>query len=314
MTNRSEVWKRYSTLIALTLCMFMPGENAYSAEKKIVMKKYPALKIGFTTQNFAKVLPVSLDSAKKLIDFAADQGFPWIELRDPNAVLALDECKQISGYARGKNIEIIYALGVGIMDVKFSEVFSRGLANAAVFDGPRVIRTGLAGEDFLKDEKKKAWTLQELAKVVDVANQAANKAKSVGLTHAVENAREIVKGDGVVSFGTTEFFANVNSNMGLQPDSANFFAVCRVLTKPEDARTFLELYATKIRYTHLKTSSREHKALPVLAASELDFDTVFSILTKNHAPYVAIELDPAGKLEDCYGNMKKSVEYLVNNF
>jgi hypothetical protein len=88
----------------------------------------------------------------------------------------------------------------------------------------------------------------------------------------------------------------------------------RVLTKPEDARTFLELYATKIRYTHLKTSSREHKALPVLAASELDFDTVFSILTKSRAPYVAIELDPAGKLEDCYGNMKKSVEYLVNNF
>jgi sugar phosphate isomerase/epimerase len=224
MNNPGAAWKRYSTLIALTLCMFVLGENAYSAEKKIVLKKYPTLKIGFTTQNFAKVLPVSPDSAKKLIDFAADQGFPWVELRDPSAVLTLDECKQISGYARGKNIEIIYALGVGIMDVKFSEIFSRGLANAVVFDGPRVIRTGLAGEDFLKDEKKKAWTLQELAKVVDVANQAANKAKSFGMTHAVENAREIIKGDGVVSFGTTEFFANVNSNVGLQPDSANFFS------------------------------------------------------------------------------------------
>ncbi len=196
------------------------------------------------------------------------------------------------------------------MDAKFAEIFSRGLANAALFQGPRFIRTGLAGEDFLKDQKKKAWTRQELADLVAAANQA----KSFGLIHVVENAREIVKGDGAASFGTTEFFASVNSNMGLQPDSANFFSVSRVLTKPEEARAFLELYGKKIRYTHLKTSSPEHKALPVLAANELDFDTVFSILVKNQAPYVAIELDPAGKLEDCYGNMKKSVEYLMNNF
>ncbi len=107
MNNQGAVWKRYSTLIALTLCMFMLGENAYSAEKKIVLKKYPTLKIGFTTQNFAKVLPVSLDGAKKLIDFAADQGYSWVELRDPSAILTLDECRQISDYARGKNIEIV---------------------------------------------------------------------------------------------------------------------------------------------------------------------------------------------------------------
>jgi sugar phosphate isomerase/epimerase len=314
MNNQGTAWKRYSTLIALTLCMFMLGENAYSTEKKIVLKKYPTLKIGFTTQNFAKVLPVSPDSAKQLIDFATDQGYSWVELRDPSAMLTFDECKQISDYARGRNIEIVYALATGIMDAKFTEIFSRGLANAALFQGPRFIRTGLAGEDFLKDQKKTAWTRQELTDVVAAANQAANQAKTFGLTHVVENAREIVKGDGVTSFGTTEFFASVNSNVGLQPDSANFFAVCRVLTKPEDAKAFLELYATKIRYTHLKTSSKEHKALPVLAASELDFDIVFSILVKNQAPYVAIELDPADKLEDCYGNMKKSVEYLMNNF
>ena len=314
MNNPGAAWKWYSTLMALILCMFVLGENAYSAEKKIVMKKYPTIKIGFTTQNFAKVLPVSPDSAKKLIDFAADQGHSWVELRDPGAMLTFDECKQISDYARGRNIEIVYALAAGIMDAKFAEIFSRGLANAALFQGPRFIRTGLAGEDFLKDPKKKAWTRQELTDVVAAANQAANQAKTFGLTHVVENAREIVKGDGVISFGTTEFFANVNSNVGLQPDSANFFSVSRVLTKPEDATAFLELYAKKIRYTHLKTSSKEHKALAVLAENELDFDTIFSILAKNHAPYVAIELDPAGKLEDCYGNMKKSVEYLVNNY
>jgi sugar phosphate isomerase/epimerase len=314
MKNPVIAWKRFSTVIALTLCVCMLEGNAYSAEKKIVLKRYPTLKIGFTTQNFTKVLPVSPDAARKLIDFAAEQGYSWVELRDPSAMLTLDECKHISDYARGKNIEIVYALAAGIMDAKFAEIFSRGLANAAVFQGPRVIRTGLAGEDFLKDGNKKGWTRQELAAVVATANQAANQAKTFGLTHVVENAREVVRGDGDTLFGTTEFFANVNSNMGLQPDSANFFSVSRVVTQPEEARTFLETYGKKIRYTHLKTSSKEHKALPILAENELGFDIIFSILVRNQAPYVAIELDPAAKLEECYDNMKKSVEYLSNNF
>jgi sugar phosphate isomerase/epimerase len=314
MKNTGAAWKWYSILIGLTLCMLTLGGYAYSAEQKIVLKKYPTLKIGFTTQNFTKALPVSAEATKQLIDFAVDQGYSWVELRDPSAMLTLDECKRISDYARGKNIEIVYALAAGIMDTKFAEIFARGLANASVFQGPRFIRTGLAGEDFLKDGKKKAWTRQELADLVATANQSANQAKAFGLTHAVENAREIVKGDGTATFGTTEFFANVNSNLGLQPDSANFFSVSRVVTKPEEARTFLETYGNKIRYTHLKTSSKEHKALPILAENELDFDTLFSILAKHQAAYVAIELDPAGKLEDCYGNMKKSVEYLVKNF
>ena len=314
MNKLSAFLKRFTTPTILILSVCLLAGNAYPGEKDIVLKKYPTLKIGFTTQNFAKVLPVTVENTKKLIDYAADQGYPWIELRDANAVFAQDECKQISDYARSKKIEVGYALAVGLLDDNFFEIFSRGLANAAVFDGPRTIRTGLAGAEFLRDQKKKAWTLQELNRAVDIANQAANQAKAFGLTHVVENAREIIKGDGITSFGTTEFFANVNSNLGLQPDSANFFAVCRVLTSPEDARTFLEKYAKKIRYTHIKTSSKEHKAMPVLSENELDFDFVFSLMTKNKIPYVAIELDMAGKLEECKSNMQKSAEYLLNTF
>jgi sugar phosphate isomerase/epimerase len=314
MNKQGTVLKTVTALMTVILFVACLSGSAYSGDKDWALKKYPTLKIGFTTQNFAKVFTISVENTKKLIDYAAEQGFPWIELRDPNAVLTLAECKQISDYARSRKVEIGYALGPGLQDDRFFEIFSRGLANAAVFDGPRTIRTGFAGEDFLNDEKKQAWTLRELARVVDIANQAANQAKAYGLTHVVENGRETVKGDGITSFGATEFFANVNQNVGLQPDSANFFTNCRVLTKPEDARAFLEKYAKKIQYIHLKTSSRDHKALPVLAESELDFDIVFSILAKNKIPYVAIELDQAGKIEDCYANMKKSVEYLMNNF
>jgi hypothetical protein len=68
---------RRETVIGLILILSLVflGGSVYSAEKKIVLNKYPDLKIGFLTMNFLKVFPVSLENAKKLIDFASDQGF-----------------------------------------------------------------------------------------------------------------------------------------------------------------------------------------------------------------------------------------------
>jgi sugar phosphate isomerase/epimerase len=301
-------------IIILILSLVFLGSSAYSAEKEIVLNKYPDLKIGFTTANFLRALPVGLENTKKLIDFASDQGFTWIELRDPNAVLTLAECKQIAEYARGKKIEIGYALGAGLMDANFWEVFSRGLANAAVFDGPRTIRTAAPGDEFNIDPKKTAWTLKELHKAVKIANQAGNQARASGLKYVTENAFEVIKGDGLTSFGTTEYFANVNSNVLLQMDTGNFFCLGRNIAKPEDASAFLEKHASKLVYIHLKTSSKEHKAQPVLAENELEFDIIFALMTKYKVPYVAIELAQAATIGECFDNHKKSVEYLMKNY
>jgi sugar phosphate isomerase/epimerase len=134
------------------------------------------------------------------------------------------------------------------------------------------------------------------------------------LKYVVENAFEALKGDGVTGFGLSEFIANANSNMFLQCDTANFFAVSRVYTKPEEAKAFMEKYASRIPYVHIKTSSSEHKTLPVLAQNELDFDTVFSILTRNKVRYAAVELTQPDTFEACANNLKKSFEYLVKNY
>ena len=302
-----------SMIIAIFLSLVFLGVSAFAGET-IKLKNYPDLKIGFTTANFLRALPVTLDNTKKLIDFASDQGFSWIELRDPNAVLTLEECKQIADYARGKKIEIGYAMGVGLMDANFEEVFSRGLANAAVFEGPQTARASCGGNEFNVDPKKTAWTLAELNTLVAAANKAANQAKAMGLKYATENANEVIKGDGTTSFGITEFFANVNPNVGLQFDTGNFFCVSRVLTKPADAQAFLEKYIGKLAYIHLKTSSPEHKPLPILGENELDFNIILALMAKNRVPWVAIELAQAGTLEECYANHKKSVEYLMNNY
>jgi len=297
----------------LALSFTFQVDRAYAGQGKIVLKKYPDLKIGFTTTNFLNLLPVSVENKKKLIDYASEQGYVWIELRDPNADLSLAKCKELATYAKGKGIEVGYAIQKGLLDRDFWETFSRGLANATVFEGPRTIRVLGTGAEF-QDPKKKAWTLEELYKAVKTANMAANKAKELGLQLVVENAFEPLKGDGISGFGTTEFLANVNSNVGWQLDTANLFAVSRVYTDPGDAKRFLEKNIGKLFYIHLKTSTPEHKVSPVLADNELDFEIVFEMIQKNRIQWVAIELPAAKTLEEIKGNHEKSIKYLIGKY
>jgi sugar phosphate isomerase/epimerase len=307
--------KRAAVMLAvLTLCLGALADGVQAGEK-VVLPRYPDLKVGFTTWNFSKQMPVNLANAKKFVDFASEQGFAWMELRDPSAVLTLAECKEIAVYAKQRDVEIIYAVMAGLLDPNFWEVFSRAVANANVFDGPRIVRTALPGLEYAANEKKTAWTLAEFSKIVDTANQAANLARMFGLRYMVENATETLKGDGVTSFGTTEFFANVNSNVEWQLDTANFFVTSRVVAKADDARAFLEKTAGRLAYVHVKTATKDNKPSPVLDENpRLIFEIVFWLASKNKAPYLAIELPQPNSLDELYANTKKSVEYLVRNF
>ena len=305
--------KRMLAITTLLLCVAFLGSSAMAADK-IVLQKYPELKLGFLNVNFIKQWPLGVESAKKVIDFANAQGFSWIEIRDPYATLTLAQSKDLAAYARQQGIEVAYAMNIGLLDANFWEVFSRGLANAAVFDGPRTIRTAGPGLEFATNDKKTHWTLGELQKALETANQAANMAKTFGLQYVVENGTEALKGDGVSTFGTVELFGNANSNLGFQLDTGNFFCVSRVWTNPEDAQAFIAKYAGRMGYMHLKTSSKEHKVQPVIGDNELDFDIIFAIAAKAKMPYVGFELDQPATLEQAYENHKKSVEYLKSKF
>jgi sugar phosphate isomerase/epimerase len=305
--------KRVLWITALFLCVTLLGSSALAADK-IVLKKYPDLKMGFLNVNFIKQWPLGVESAKKAIDFASEQGFWWIEIRDPFATLTLAQCKELATYAKQRDIEVAYGMNIGLLDPNFWEVFSRGLANAAVFDGPRTIRTAGPGLEFATNEKKTHWTFAELQQAVGTANEAANMAKAFGLQYVVENAVEAIKGDGVSTFGTVELFGNANSNLGFQLDTGNFFCVSRVWTKPEDAQAFIEKYASRTGYMHLKTSSKEHKIQQVEGDNELDFDVIFAIASRAGKPYVGFELDQPATLEQAFENHKKSVEYLKSKF
>jgi len=307
--------KRMIWIVVLLVFVTFLGTDGVAADK-IVLKKYPGFKIGLLNVNFMNQWPLGVESAKKVIDFAAENGFSWIELRDLTATLSLAQAKDLAAYAKKRGVEVGYAMAVGLLDPSFWEVFSRALANAAVFDGPRTIRTSGAGPEFANNPKKTHWTFDELQRAVKTANKAANMAKSFGLHHVVENAYEVIKGDGVSTFGAVELFGNTNRNFGLQFDTGNFFCgISRKWTKPEEAQAFFEKYVSRMGYMHLKTSSPEHKPQKALGDNELSFATIFDITAKaNPSAYVAMELDRAATLEEVIANHAKSVEYLRQNF
>jgi sugar phosphate isomerase/epimerase len=315
MITKLSVEKTRGLLVAtLFIFILLSGVSVYAADKPIVLSKYPNIKLGFTSQNFSKWLPPTAQNLKPILDFASQKGFAFIELRDPNAGLPLSDAKEVADYARQKNVEVIYAMGVGGLDANYFEVFSRGLGNTMVFDGPKFARTGANGSE-MTDTKKQFWSATEFAQLVKNLNQAANTAKTFGYTLYVENANEGLAGDGIATFGIADLFGpkGVNANVGFQLDMANFFCVSRVVNSPNDVQKFFEANVKRMGYSHMKTS-KNRTPQTFLDGNELPFDIYLSSLSKNGKVYVTIEHANADTLEDAYTNHQKSIDYLRNNF
>jgi sugar phosphate isomerase/epimerase len=300
-------------LVTVFFGVFSIG-NLYSAgaKAKIVLKKYPDFKIGILANNFIKPLPLTKDNMKKIMDWAAENGFAWVEIRDPRADLTYVECKELADYAVTKKLEVIYALNIGFLDPQFNEVFYRGCANAALFAarGPKVIRTSAPGPEFTADTKKATWTKEEFDKILPIANNAANVAKLAGLQLVLEHAFEAMEGDGTTTFGMVEIQKKGNSNIGSQYDTANFFAVSRAPVSPQIAKAYFENFANKTYYVHIKTCGKDHKVTDVTSDNELDLVEIFDILAEAKINYLAFEINQKEKFEDCANNLLNSVEYL----
>ena len=262
-------------------------------------------------------LPLTVPNVKIMIDFASDQGLVFMEVRDPEAKLTLGECKELATYARLKHVEAVYALNVGAMasNSNYFEVLARGIANTLVFDGPKMIRSGCNGPEFISDEKKIYWMADEFAQLVQNINQAGNTAKMFGLSLSVENAREAFCGDGINTFGISQLFGaqGVNTNVDWQLDVANFFSVSRLPKQPNEVKGFFEENVGRISYTHLK-SSIEGENQPILCGNDLSFDVYLDSLAKNNKVYVVIELTEAETLEAVYDNHRKSIAYLTSSY
>ena len=277
--------------------------------KRWQFNDYPALKLGFTTQNFLPAIPVNVDNAKRLITYAAEEGYSWIEFRDPDATLSREEATEIADFARQNNIEVSYAIQKGLMDSDFWPTFQKGVLNAAVFQGPQIFRSLGSLSEFTGNPEKLGWTEEELTRLVSIADSAALIAEENGLQYVIENAAESFFGENDAYYGISDLFARTSENVGWQFDTANPFSVSRVHPPAEEVGQYLQAHADNLFYIHLK-SAENGQAQTTLQQNPLPFAEVFSIMQAHEVPYVAIELQGVDSEEQAFENMAKSLMYL----
>jgi len=225
-----------------------------------------------------------------------------------SAELGEEECRELSSYARERNIEIIYEIHKDFFDPAFREVFDRALRNTAILGEPLILRSILSWSEFAGDPEKTGWTREELEYMAALADSCASAAKGQGIQFIVENIIEPWFGRGD-DMGLDNFFSST-SLIGLQLDTANpFLPACRRVADPEEVAEHLRSLKGRWFTTHLK-SGAEDTFQPVLMDNPLPYETVFSLMAENDVPYAALELLAVDSKEECFENHRKSVAYL----
>ena len=202
--------QKITFLFLFTVFLALSSCTKQSDKKSLNFVDYPNMMIGFSTQNFQKALPVNVESLTELIEYAANEGYQFIELRDDQAKLTTEDCTALAIVAKKNKIDIIYEIHKNPLDSGYFEVFERGLANIQLLPGPGILRTLISKSEFDADAGKKAWTKDELKTLSILSDSCAVIAKGKNIQFIVENFNEPFFGDGVSDFGLNDFFANTS--------------------------------------------------------------------------------------------------------
>lgn len=279
-------------------------------KRSLGFEDYPNLKLGFSTQNFLKCMPVNLENLEEIITFAAVEGYSFIELRDPEAVLSLDECKKLAEIARSNEVEVLYEINTNLLAPGFLSVFKKGLENTTVFPGKGILRTLISNTEFAADPGKKGWNKEELNQIVEIANTCGELAGKRNLVFIVENGNEAFFGQSPLYFGFADFFDRTDKSIGLQFDTSNPFQnISREKANPDRVEKYLATISDRWFTTHLK-SGKDGVFQPVLNDNPLDLGKVLSLMNTYNVPYVAFELASVSDKQECFENHARSINYL----
>ena len=282
-----------------------------STNKSLEFEKYPNLKIGFTTQNFQKAMPVDVQSLTEIIEFASKEGYQFIELRDDKAKLTVEECKILADVARKNNIDVIYETHEGPLDADFVEVFERSLTNTLLFPGPGIIRGMLSTTEFDGDVDKKGWSKEELTVITKLADSCALIAKANNVKLILENLNEPFFGDGSTYFGLNDFFDN-SSEIGFQFDIGNpFRSPNRGKADTEKVVKYLSTLGNRWVSSHLKTVGiMGGESQRVLSENPVPIEKIIEMMGQNNVIYACIELSAIPDKQQCFKNHTKSIQFL----
>ncbi len=275
-----------------------------------VTDQYPGVKLGFSTQNFLNCMRVGVNNLKELLDFAVDEGYAFIELRDPAADLSQEDCRVLAAYAREKDVEVIYEIHKDLFNPEFKEVFDRAVRNTAVFGKPGILRSIMSWSEFTADEDKTGWTTEELDHLASMADECAAEAKELNVQFILENIIEPWFGNDR-GHGLADLFRET-SGIGLQFDTANpFLPSCRGVADPDDVAEHLDQIADRWFTTHLKCG-KDGAIQPMLEENPMPYQKIFGLMSGKQVKYAALELLAVDDKQACFDNHRKSIEYLAS--
>ena len=276
---------------------------------KLTFRNYSNLKIGFSTQDFQKAMPVDVKSLIEIIEYASKEGYQFIMLRDELAKLTIDDCKALAGVAKKNRIDVIYEIHKNPLDSGYSEIFDKGLSNILLLPGPGIIRTLVSKSEFETDPSRKGWSRDELAELARISEASASKAKGKNVQFIVENFNEPFFGNGPEYYGLNDFFSNTTIT-GLQFDISNPFRnTSRMKADPEKVMTYLSSLGNRWVTTHLKTAV-SGEMQPVLTENPISVEDVVSLMAKKNITYVTLELAGVTDKDQCYENHAISIRFM----
>lgn len=279
------------------------------ATTSLIFKDFQNLKLGFSTQDFQKAMPVDVESLLEIIEYASEEGYNFIMLRDELAKLTTSECKVLAAVAKKQKIDVIYEIHKNPLDSGYFDIFERGLANTLLLPGPGIIRTLVSKSEFEADPNRKGWSKDELAELVRLSEKSASLAKSKNVQFIVENFNESFFSDGSTYFGLVDFFEKTTLT-GLQFDISNPFRnTSRAKAEPEKVKKYLTGMGKRWVTTHLKTAVGGEMQ-PVLTDNPIPVEDVVALMGKQNIPFVTLELAGVNDKQQCYENHTLSLKFL----
>ena len=278
------------------------------------MKKQQLInQIGFTTQTFVNFIEDKSISVKDLIEWAADQGFKWVEVRDPQIKMSKEYLKIIKNQAEHLGIRIHYAWdGTNILNADHEYSIRKGIENAEIFGKDTMSRIVIAPSNITEEESKLGYSADEFLQVSKTISKYNKIAASHGVTLVYENSVEPILGDKKLYFGMTEIMKE-NPEMKITFDPAN--SMCkdnaRVPAKEGQVVSFSKNYSNQIPYIHIKSTEGNILQSNLLLKADFDILEILSIL--NDSTLACVELPPETDLRLCKEKVINAKNMLIQN-
>jgi len=277
--------------------------------KLLTFKDYPQIKLGFSSFNFLNALPLNVPGLTEMIEYAASEGFRFVEIRDQFVDLNTDDCKALAKVAMENGIELIYVFNKNLLDPSFGEFFNRALANAETLPGPGILRALASKTEFESDPQRKGWTKDELTRLCKIADSCAAICKAKNIRFVFENNNEAFFGDSLNYHGLVDLYS-CTEGPGLQLDIANMFRKsARSKVEPEKILEYLPSLGDRWVETHLK-SAPAGEPLDYLSDNPISVKEIIELMGKQNVIYATLELTALEDKQLCKDNHAKSLEFL----